>query len=91
MASYKTRLDQNGRIVVPAPIRKLLGVKPGDELVLDTGADEVRLTSHRAALRGLKRLVREQLVRPYSIKEFLADRRGEADADELAWKRRRSR
>ena len=90
MAIHRTRLDRNGRIVIPAAVREQLGVKPGDELVLDVGPHDVRLTSHSAALTELKRLVREGTGKhPYTVEEFLKDRRAEADLEEHVWHRRR--
>lgn len=90
MTIHRTRLDRNGRIVIPAVVREQLGVKPGDELVLDVGAHEVRLTSHSAALAELKRLVREGTGKhPYSVEDFLKDRRAEAELEERTWRRRR--
>jgi AbrB family looped-hinge helix DNA binding protein len=71
----KTRVDQNGRIVIPAEVRRRLGVEPGDEVVLDVGPHDIRLSSHQAALGDLKRLVKEGVRKPYSVQEFLADRR----------------
>jgi AbrB family looped-hinge helix DNA binding protein len=87
---HRTRLDQNGRIVVPAAVREQLGVKPGDDLVLDVSPNEVVLTSHKAALAELKRMVREARKKhPYSLEDFLKERRAEAEQEERIWRRRR--
>ncbi len=90
MPIHRIRLDQNGRIVIPAAIRDQLGVKPGDDVVLDASPHDVRLTSHSAALKELKQLVREGTGKhPYSVEEFLKNRRAEADLQERIWQRRR--
>ena len=90
MTVYRTRLDQNGRIVVPAKVREQLGVSPGDDLVLDVTPHEVTLTSHKAALEKLKGMVREATRKnPYSIEQFLKERRAEAAEEERIWQRRR--
>jgi AbrB family looped-hinge helix DNA binding protein len=89
MAVLRTRLDQNGRIVIPAEVRRRLGVGPGDEVVLDVGPDDVRLSSHTAALATLKRMVREAAGKPYSVEKFLDARRGAAAEEDRIWKRRR--
>jgi AbrB family looped-hinge helix DNA binding protein len=92
MTVYRTRLDQNGRIVVPAAVRERLGVEPGDNLVLDVTSEEIILTSHNAALKKLKGLVREAArTHPYSVEQFLKERRAEADLEERIWQRRRKR
>ena len=88
----KTRVDQNGRIVIPAEVRRRLGVEPGDEVVLDVGPHDVRLSSHPAAVGALKQLVREGVRPPYSVAEFLRDRRrSAADEDRIARRRRKRR
>jgi AbrB family looped-hinge helix DNA binding protein len=86
----KTRVDQNGRIVIPAEVRRRLGVEPGDEVVLDVGPNEIRLSSHHAAVGSLKRLVREGVRKPYSVEEFLKDRRrAAAEEDRIVRRRKR--
>lgn len=89
MPVLKTRLDRNGRIVIPAEVRRCLGVEPGDEVVLDVGPHEVRLSSHQAALAALKHAVREGISQPYSVQQFLKDRRRTAKQEERTSQRRR--
>lgn len=91
MAVLKTKLDQNGRIVIPAEVRRRLGVEPGDEVVLDIGPHDVRLSSHRAAIASLKQLVREGVRKPSSVKELLEARRESAVEEDGIWRRRRKR
>jgi antitoxin PrlF len=91
MAVLKTRVDQNGRIVIPAEVRRRLGVEPGDEVVLDIGPHDVRLSSHRAALAALKRLVHEGVRQPYSVDAFLKERHRAAAGEDRVWRRRRKR
>ncbi len=35
MVRYKVKVDKQGRIVIPAKIRRMLNLKPGSELILD--------------------------------------------------------
>jgi AbrB family looped-hinge helix DNA binding protein len=37
----RTRLNENGRLVIPASFRKALGINSGDEVVLRLEDDEV--------------------------------------------------
>lgn len=47
-------LDERGRVVLPAALRRRLGIQPGDELVVSQEADgALRLTSRHAAARAL--------------------------------------
>jgi AbrB family looped-hinge helix DNA binding protein len=89
MSVHKTRVDRNGRIVIPAEVRRRLGVEPGDEVVLDVGPHEVRLSSHQAALAALKQTVQEGIRKPYSVQEFLKERRRAAKEEERVWDQRR--
>ena len=89
MPVLKTRVDQNGRIVIPAEVRRRLGVEPGDEVVLDVGPHDVRLSSHSAALAALQHLVREGLRKPYSVAEHLKERHRAAGEEDRVWRRRK--
>ena len=49
----RTRINENGRMVIPASFRKALGINPGDELVLRIEDDELRITTlKRRGLNG---------------------------------------
>ena len=89
MPVLRTRVDRNGRIVIPAEVRRRLGVEPGDEVVLDVGLHEVRLSSHQAAVAALKQAVREGAREPYSVRALLTDRRRAAKEEDRIWQRRR--
>jgi len=41
----RTRVSQNGRVVIPASFRKALGINVGDEVVLRIEDDELRITA----------------------------------------------
>lgn len=53
MTATTARLDERGRLVLPAELRHRFGWHPGDELVIVDEPDGARLTSRRAAARGL--------------------------------------
>jgi AbrB family looped-hinge helix DNA binding protein len=76
-----SKLDQHGRLVVPASIRRELELRGGDEVVFSRGdiAGEVKLLTRGAALRHAR-----EVLRPYIpaggnlVDAFLAERRKEA-------------
>ncbi len=73
------RIDSAGRLLVPAPFRKALEVKAGDEvnLMLKDGVLEVR--SLHVAIREVQALVRRHVSKRKSlVKELIKDRRQEA-------------
>ena len=74
-----TRIAPGGRIVIPAAIRKELGLAAGDEVLLRVDAGELRLSSRRQALEKLQRRVRALTKGKRSLaEELIAERRQEA-------------
>jgi AbrB family looped-hinge helix DNA binding protein len=49
MTVVTARLDERGRLVLPAKLRHRLDLHPGDELVIVDEPDGVRLKSRRVA------------------------------------------
>ena len=79
--SGETRLkvNENGRVVIPASFRKALGIKAGDEVVLRMEEDELRITTMKRRIERAQRLVRKY-VKPGTslVDELIAERRREA-------------
>lgn len=71
-----TRINQNGRIVIPASFRRALGIKSGDTIVLHIEDDELRMTTLRQRLAKAQRLVRKHVPPTVSLAdELIAERR----------------
>ena len=60
-AKTRTRVDENGRVVIPASFRKALGIKTGDEVVLRIEDDELRIITLKRHLERAQRLVRKHV------------------------------
>jgi AbrB family looped-hinge helix DNA binding protein len=45
-----TRINQNGRVAIPASFRRALGIESGDTIVLRIENDELRITTLRQRL-----------------------------------------
>ena len=75
----KARINENGRIVIPAEIRQKLAVKPGDTLYLTAEGDTLRIESHRARIRHVQESLR-RFIPPDRLlsDELIAERREEA-------------
>ena len=72
-------MGQGGRIGIPARFRKALGLKAGDEVVLQLDQQEVRLCSRTEALRRAQERVTRAVPRGKSLAaELIAERRREA-------------
>jgi len=78
-AEARLRINENGRVVIPAAFRKALGINAGDEVVLRMEDDELRITTLKRRLERAQRLVRKH-VKPGAslVDELIAERREEA-------------
>jgi AbrB family looped-hinge helix DNA binding protein len=72
----RQRVNENGRVVIPAAFRKALGIEVGDEVVLRIQDDELRITTQQRRIQRAQRRAR-QYVKPGTslVRELLAERR----------------
>ena len=71
-----TRINENGRIVIPASFRRALQMQAGDAVVLRIENDELRITTLRQRLAKAQRLVRKHVAANTSlVDELIAERR----------------
>ncbi len=83
MIAEVTKLTNGNRVVIPAAIRKSLGLRVGDAvtLVLQNNG-EVRLLTQAEAVRQAQALVRQQVPASRSlVEELLAERRAETGSE----------
>ncbi len=78
----KTRLGSDGRIVLPAVVRRALGLRPGDQLIVDVEGREIRLVTVAEAARRAQELVRRYVDTGESLAESLVAERRRESADE---------
>ncbi|MCH8282055.1 MAG: AbrB/MazE/SpoVT family DNA-binding domain-containing protein [Chloroflexi bacterium] len=71
MSTIVVKIGQGGRIVLPAQIRKALGVTTGDDLILDLSDGEVRMFTRREAIRRAQGLVRSYFPEGRMLSEEL--------------------
>jgi AbrB family looped-hinge helix DNA binding protein len=84
MITEVTKLTNGNRVVIPAAIRKGLGLQVGDSvtLILDDNGG-VRLLTQAEAVRQAQALVRHHVSKERSlVEELLAERREEAPGRE---------
>lgn len=75
----KLKINENGRIVIPAPFRKALGITAGDVVVLRVEDDELRITTMKKRIQHAQALVRKYVKAGDSlVDELIAERRREA-------------
>ena len=71
-----TRINQNGRVVIPAAFRRALGIQSGDTVVLRIENDELRITTLRQRLAKAQQLVHKHVPSTTSlVDELIAERR----------------
>ena len=78
----RLRINENGRVVIPASFREALGIQPGDELVLRLQEDELRITTLKHRLERARRLVRKHVRPGRSLVDELISERREASRRE---------
>jgi AbrB family looped-hinge helix DNA binding protein len=72
----RLRVNENGRVVIPAPFRKALGINAGDEFVLRLEDDELRITTLKHRLERARRDIRRYVKADRSLAdELIAERR----------------
>ena len=79
MATARTKIDKGGRILIPAKLRKELGIRPGDPVVLEIQGSELHLRSYRKAIEEAQAI----------IAKYIPDR-DRSLVDELIEERRRA-
>jgi AbrB family looped-hinge helix DNA binding protein len=73
------KLSENGRILIPLQLRRALGVKPGDRLVLEVKDGTMRVSTRLARLREAQAIARTFLEgTPSLVDELEAERRAES-------------
>ncbi len=73
------KMSENGRVLIPAEIRKQLGLVPGEAITLTVEGEELRLMTRRARLRAAQASAARYLTPGRRIEdELIAERRQEA-------------
>jgi AbrB family looped-hinge helix DNA binding protein len=72
----RVRINENGRVVIPASFRKALGINAGDEVLLRLEDDELRITTMKQRIARARRNAQKYVKRGVSlVDELLAERR----------------
>ncbi len=79
MTSYRAKIGPSGRLVIPAPQRKELGLKPGDRVIMRVENNELRISSVNHSIERVQALVGKYNRKGENLSESLIrDRRAEA-------------
>ncbi len=73
-----SKINENGRIVIPAELRQRMGVHPGDPVVLTVSGGVLRIESYRSVIQKIQESVRQHVPDGRSLAdELIAERREE--------------
>ena len=83
MTTARAKIDRGGRILIPARLRKELGVEPGDPVVLETQGGELHMRSYRKAIEEAQAIVAKYIPdRDRSlVDELIEERRRAAERE----------
>jgi AbrB family looped-hinge helix DNA binding protein len=78
MQEHRTKINENGRLVIPAIYRKALDIKAGDEVILRLEEDELHISNTKHALKRARQLVKQYIgVKTNLTDSLINDRRKE--------------
>jgi AbrB family looped-hinge helix DNA binding protein len=88
--SVSSKINQNGRIVIPAAIRQEMGLKAGESLLMEVEDGVLRIESYPARIRRIQQEF-AQYNRPgvLASDELIAERREEARREDAEMERDR--
>jgi AbrB family looped-hinge helix DNA binding protein len=78
-----TRINDNGRIVIPASIRKAMGLKPGNVVTMSVEDGVLRVEAHQARIRRIQAEFKKFATPGVRASEELISRRREEAQQEL--------
>ncbi|AMG73536.1 AbrB/MazE/SpoVT family DNA-binding domain-containing protein [Sphingopyxis granuli] len=79
--SYHAKLVKGGKIVIPAELRRELNLTDGDTLVVERDGDSIVIKPGRQVLREIQAEMKRLIKKPFTVDDFIAERRGEAERE----------
>ncbi|OWK34918.1 AbrB/MazE/SpoVT family DNA-binding domain-containing protein [Fimbriiglobus ruber] len=81
--SFHARIADDGRVIIPAPLRKQLGLHPGDTVVLEQDGNALRISGYAHVIKEVQAAFAPYHVPGRSeVDELIAERRAEAFREE---------
>jgi antitoxin PrlF len=78
--TYKVRIGEEGRIVLPLDWRKTVHAKPGDEVFIHVSDDGLLISTIQQAIHRFQKLVAQHVPPGIDlVDELIRERRTEAD------------
>jgi AbrB family looped-hinge helix DNA binding protein len=75
MAAQRGRIAEGGQLVIPDDFRRQLGLRPGDNVVMEVEDGELRVRSQKVVVARAEALVRRHMPEGASlVQELIRDR-----------------
>jgi len=82
MQPQRVKIIEGGKMVIPASMRRELGIVTGDTVVVDVANGELRVRSLPAAITRAQAILRRYVPEGVSLAdELIADRRRETERE----------
>ncbi len=83
MTTARARIDRGGQLLIPARLRKELGIGPGDPVVLEIQGGELHLRSYQKAIEEAQAIIAKYIPdRDRSlVDELIQERRQAAERE----------
>ena len=79
MLRHRVKLIEGGKLIIPAPMRKSLGLATGDTVTLELLDGEIKVRTLQHALQRARAIVRRRIPAGQSlVDELMTERRVEA-------------
>jgi AbrB family looped-hinge helix DNA binding protein len=90
METYTARLEKSGRILIPAAVRRHLGLSEGSQVIVRVGeSGTLQVSSRSQALAKARREIRKYIPAGRDLaEELIRDRRAEAEREDQGDSRR---
>ena len=82
MEAQRVKIVDGGKLVIPASMRRQLGIGTGDTVLVDVDNGELRVRSVSRAVERARTILRKHIPEGESLAdELIADRRREAERE----------
>ncbi|AOF97024.1 AbrB/MazE/SpoVT family DNA-binding domain-containing protein [Sphingobium sp. RAC03] len=76
--TYSGKMISGGKAVIPAELRRQLGFKDGDRIIFERQGSGILVKSYDQVLREVQADLKALIKKPFTVDDFLAERRTEA-------------
>jgi AbrB family looped-hinge helix DNA binding protein len=79
--TYQAKIISGGKVVIPAEFRRKFGLQDGDTVLIDSTEGGIIISTYEQRLRSVQQGMRENVRAPFTVDDFIAERRAEAERE----------